>query len=142
MIRDHLAAVVALLEASVPATCTVHVGDVGGALEGESDPAPATPYLVVHTDTMPVTSDRLGQWSNRLDARFYVKAVGATWREAAWGLEHARAALLDVTPTVPGRTCGPLHLGDGQPVDKDRDVTPALFYGVDVYRLMSVTASS
>lgn len=141
MIRAHLAAVVGLLTTGLPSTTGVHVGEVGSALEA-TDPAPpeSTPYVVVRTDTMPVTSDRLAQWSQRLDARFYVSCVGQTVREAQWAQEKTRALLLDVVPVVAGRTCGPLTGGDSSPVAIDRDVTPSLFVAVDVYRLLTLPA--
>ena len=56
------------------------------------------------------------------------------------------AALVDVTPTVSGRSCWPLRVEASQTIREDRDVTiPGTathpLYAVDVYRLMSVPSS-
>lgn len=141
MIRAHLDAVAALLDPlkAAPASVPVYVGSVDGDDAALSDLPPArTPYVVVRSDTMPLSSDRLATWSQRLDGRVYVQCVGADWREAAWALEQTRARLLDVAPVVSGRSVAPLQLEGGQPVEADRDVTPPVFMGVDVYRLLSV----
>jgi hypothetical protein len=141
VIRSHLDAVAALLAPlkSAPANMPVYVGSVDGDDAALTDLPPAhTPYVVVRSDTMPITSDRLAPWSQRLDGRVYIQAVGADWREAAWALEATRALLSDVAPAVTGRSVAALALEGGQPIEADRDVTPPLFMGVDVYRLMSV----
>ena len=137
MIRAHLDAVTALLTASLPASCTVHAGEVSGVDEA-AQPAPATPYVVVRTDPGRMTSDRLAQWSSRLDMRLYVTAVGATQRETLWAAERCRSALLDARPVVAGCICSPLRMGDASPVTVDRDVTPHLHVAVDVWDLTSL----
>lgn len=140
MIRAHVTAITTLL-AGLPSTCKVHLADVDGALDGvNAAPPPSTPYVVLRTDSAPLTSDRLTQWSNRLDMRLYVTCVGATMREAQWAQEKTRALLVDVVPTVTGRTCGPLTMADSSPVTTDHDVTPPLLVVVDVYRLLSLAA--
>lgn len=50
-----------------------------------------------------------------------------------------RAVLDDSRPPVAGRSVE-LHLFDSQRTQVDRDVTPHVPYGVDVYRLTSVPA--
>lgn len=137
MIRAHLDAVTALLVAALPVSCTVHSGEVSGLDEAQA-PAPATPYVVVRTDSGRMASDRLAQWSHRLDLRLYVTGVGATQREALWAIEKCRSALLDARPVVTGRACSPMRMGDSSPVTVDRDVTPHLHVAVDVWDLTSL----
>ena len=140
MIRAHLDAVLALLAPLTVPPASMLVRD--GTVDDESHPVtatapPATPYVVVSTDSMPMRGDRLADWSSILDGLLYVTCVGSDRREAQWAQEKTRALLLDVRPTVAGRSCWSLKLVDGDPMRPDRDVTPPVLVAVDVYRLAS-----
>jgi hypothetical protein len=140
VIRAHLDAVMALLAslASAPTSMPV-VRQSADAL----DQAPVlpgtrvTPYVVVRTDSMPMESGRIAQYSGNLNGLIYVTHVGESVKEAQWAQEKTRVLLLDKKPTVTGRSVGRLSLADSSPVQTDRDVQPPLIYVVDVYRLFS-----
>lgn len=141
MIRAHLDAVSELLAPlqSAPTNLLVVLAGLDDAWTALDPQQPQRlPYVVVRTTGMPVTSDRLAQWSNRLDGRIYVTCVGAVWDSAAWAMEKTRGVLLDAVPTVAGRSVAPLALVDSSDIAADRDASPPVWVGTDIYRLMSV----
>jgi len=140
VIRAHRDAVLALLAplTTDPAVgFTVAVGALDDAGKPALDPVPpVTPYAVLRIRSR-MTSDRLVPWHGRFDATVYLTHCGRTEDEAAWAQERTRALLLDAVPAVTGRVCAPLAMLDSQPIHTDRDVSPPLFYGVDVYTVYS-----
>lgn len=133
--QAHATAVLGLLTG---AGITVHDGHV---------PAnPAYPYSVVHvnTGTRDETSLTLASLHQVYDVQ--VTSVGATAAAARIQATKVVTALLDVIPTVSGRTCWPIRLEAAQPPREDRDVTiPGTGthpqYAVDIYRVASVPSS-
>jgi hypothetical protein len=95
------------------------------------------PYVVVRPDSMPVFSDRLAQYSGNLLGRVYVTAVGEVVNQVLWALDKTRSVLVDAVPVIAGRSVSPLRLDGGQPVMADRDTTPPVFFGVDIYTLFT-----
>jgi hypothetical protein len=140
MIRAHLDAFVALLAplTSAPTSMPVVVGSADAVNQAPALPADrVTPFVVVRSDNMPVTSGRLAQYSGNLLGRVYVTCVGKTVREAQWAQEKTRALLIDKKPVVTGRSVARLKLADSSPTQTDRDVQPPLVYAVDMYELFS-----
>lgn len=140
MIRAHLNAVLALLAplSASPTDTPIYTGSADAQDQAPILPAArVTPYVVVRTDNMPVTSGRLAQYSGNLTGRFYVTCIGKTVEEAQWAQEKTRALLVDKRPVVTGRSVGRLSLTDSSPVETDRDVQPPLVYAVDVYTVFS-----
>lgn len=140
MIRVHVQAFRALLAPLEAAPTGLLV--VMAALDGEdvalTPQQPArTPYVVVRVGGFGQDSDRLAPWSQAVDGRLFVAHAGATWDEAAWAVEHTRSVLLDVVPTVTGRSCAPLALVDSSPIAADRDASPPLFETTDLYAFRS-----
>ena len=141
MIRAHFDAISVLLDPiqSPPTGLLVYTAALDDAWTPLDPPQPMQyPYAVMRSSGMPVTSDRLAQWSNRLDGLIYMTGVGLVYDQAAWVLEKIRSVLLDAVPVVSGRSVAPLALVDSSTIEADRDVSPPLFHGVDVYRLFSV----
>lgn len=133
MIREHAAAVIALLDAV--ADLTVYDGHVPSE--------PAFPYAVVYADNGTRSEVSIGFASDQLSMLVQVTSVGATADAARIIADKVSTALLDITPTITGRICAPIRLEDTRPAIEDRDVTiPGTgshpIYGVDVYRLMSL----
>jgi hypothetical protein len=140
VIQEHVAAVKLLLDAVASDSTGALITYIGApdseAYQLPSTP-PRTPYVVLRTDSMPLESDRLAQYSSALNGRVYIVGVGSTWDEAAWALDKTRGVLLDVVPVVAGRSVAPLALVGSSPIEADGDVIPPLFSGVDIYRLFS-----
>lgn len=146
-IADHVAGVDALLAAG------------GFTLVADGDPAPTDPqalpvfpggapdsvpqqrYAVLWTDSGTWASTKLCTGSDRVDMLVTVVSVGTTREQALWVVDRAFAALLDQTPTVAGRTCGPISHDSSDPLHRDPDpVAPggAITYEqVDVFKLTS-----
>jgi hypothetical protein len=140
VIRAHLDAVMALLASLTSAPTNMPVVRQSADALDQAPVLPGTrvtPYVVVRTDSMPMESRAIAQYSGNLHGLIYVTHVGESVKEAQWAQEKTRVLLLDKKPTVTGRSVGRLSLADSSPVQTDRDVQPPLIYVVDVYRLFS-----
>lgn len=96
------------------------------------------PYNLLFQDDGSGVPTRMVPVSDRLDLRFQVTSVGLDRRGAQHAAQAARDAVLDVRPTVPGRSCWKVTQETAQPLRSDDDVTPPLLYLVAVYAWGSV----
>lgn len=130
MIRAHADAVKALLEGQA---LTVH--------EGGAPDSAAVPYAVLWMDSGTRTRETLVASSGRDDLLVTVTSVGQDPTQAWWVAERVFTALLDVAPTVSGRTCSPITHEVSDALRRDSDVTQpggsAVYQQVDVFRLVS-----
>ncbi|WP_143448010.1 hypothetical protein [Kineosporia sp. R_H_3] len=101
---------------------------------------PDSRWVVVDFDGLPMANDRLGGYSANVDGLVYVRCFGDTVREVAWAQEKTRAVLLDVVPTIPGRSVQALRMYSAQRPTPDRDEPTPLFAAVDVYTLFTAPA--
>jgi hypothetical protein len=130
--RAHIAAIEALLAPLGYETYYVDVPET-----------PTIPYVLLWSSNGTTTEERpIGYPApadDDLTDLLGVTCVAGT----AYGVLTLRAAvrgvLNDSRPAVPGRYAE-LHLFDSQNTQVDRDVTPHVPYGVDLYRLTSVPA--
>lgn len=126
MIRAHVAGVIALLTGSP----TVYDGKVPDSTN--------PPYRVVYANGgLAIVTNTAGD-SNCREWSFQTTAVGSTPEQARAVAEKNQTALLDSHPTVSGRTCGPIRHETSRSVERDDDVSPPVFYAVDVWRFMSL----
>lgn len=131
----HATAVLGLLTG---AGLTVHDGAV---------PAnPTYPYCVLYTNSGNREATALTLTSAHQIYDVQVTSVGATAASARIYADKVNTALVDVTPTVSGRTCWPLRVEVSQTPQEDRDITlPGTathpHYAVAVYRLASVPST-
>jgi hypothetical protein len=94
-----VAAVLARLQAQVPATLTVHEGDdFRGAV-------PAPPYVVLHAGIGTPSAPQLSGERSHRELEVQVVAVGRTVDQVRWAAEQVDAALVGWTPTITGLTC-------------------------------------
>lgn len=101
------------------------------------------PYCVVHfADADPELADSRGLdgASTRHVTHAYVHSAGSNNIAVRAVRQRVRAALLDVRPTIAGRSCMPIRREDGQPARSDEETGSPLISAVDVYRLESVPA--
>jgi hypothetical protein len=141
-IQDHFDAFKALLSAAPGGPPSLVVCD-GIVPDGTNPPytlvyfAIQTPDGLVAPDAVNLTAD-----SDVIDARAIVHSVGAdpqAARAARAQAGRARAALLNVTLTITGRTCFPIRWIDGQPPQRNEEVPGSpVFDQVDVYGFRSV----
>lgn len=132
MIQAHADAILGLLRA-----------DLGLAVHDGHVPDGATPpYVLVYiadADPQGVSSPLTGE-SKRHVTRAYCHSVGGNHIASRAVAQRVRTALLDVTPTVAGRTCWPIRREEGQPAERDETTGTPLIDMVDIYRLESVPA--
>jgi hypothetical protein len=107
---------------------------------------PAYPYAVLYINEGDHEETDLTSASRQQAYDVQITAVGATAASARIYATKARAALVDVIPTVTGRTCWPVRKTSSQPVREDRDVTLTgtathPFYAVDTYRVASLPST-
>jgi hypothetical protein len=136
VIAEHAAALIALLDAVNDSPALV-------VYDGKVPNGTGAPYVLVYVDdTDPEFADSrpLTGASQRYVMRATCHSVGANALAARMVADRVRTALLDVVPTVTGRTCLPIRREDGQPVDRDETTGIAVFDKVDVYRVESIPA--
>ncbi len=129
MIRDHVAAVVALVDADPNVT----------VYDGQVPNEPTLPYVVIRTDTGRRERSALPATSDRLTLRIWATSVGLNRTSAQVVSERVTAALLDVRPTVTSRSCFPITSVNSQPARED-DVVKPLVFALDEFELVSIPA--
>ena len=126
--REHVAAIEALLAPLGYATYYVDVPT-----------KPAAAYVLLWGSSgTPSGETTLGRPDDLTDL-LGVTCVAATGYGVLTVRAQVRSVLDYAQPAVPGRFVE-LHLFDSQNTQVDRDVTPHVSYGVDLYRLTSVPA--
>lgn len=102
------------------------------------------PYVVVHftlwTPDAELAPDKvaLGFDSDVIDLRAYCHCVGGNAVAARVVAGRVRTAVLNVTPTVAGRSCFPIRWKDGQPPTRDETTGATVMDLVDIYGFTSV----
>lgn len=135
MIDEHAAAVLALLAAVVgPPPLNVHDGKV----PPNTDPA-AKPYVLVYFDKARPDLTFTGA-AHTFQLGITCHSVGGSARAARMVQDRVEAALLNVVPTVAGRTCHPIRHDSGTPPQRDEGTGSLVMAAVDVYILRSVPA--
>ncbi len=132
MLRDHVNAVMALL-----------AGDPNLRVYRAKVPDGATrPYAVLYAGTGGAETTALGMLSTLRRFPFHMTYVGDTDEQVLALAERIETRLLDVHPTVAGRTTGPIHktLDEPPPIQRDDDVTPPVLFLPEFWRFISVPA--
>ncbi|MHB9004004.1 MAG: hypothetical protein ACYC6C_08055, partial [Coriobacteriia bacterium] len=124
MIRAHVDVVLARLRGDAVLAGATFDGRVEGTPEA---------YCVVYAGGGVRKSERLTGRSVFADFSFTIHSVGSTAEQARLVEERVLAQLVDWVPTVVGRNCRRMVHAVSRPVGMDNDVSPPLFYGVDVF---------
>lgn len=99
------------------------------------------PYLVVYPGGDPALDGSLADPHADADHTVQITGVGLDRAGAEDVRDLARALLLDrSTLSIEDRTVISTELLTGQPVRRDDDVSPPLFYAVDVIRITTTPA--
>jgi hypothetical protein len=134
VIDEHATAILALLDAdNAPPALVV--------LDGKVPNGVVPPYVLVYfADNDPELADStpLTGRSERYVLRAYCHSVGGSGQAARMVADRVRTALLDVTPTVTGRSCWAIRREDGQPTQRDESTGTPVMDKIDVYRIESV----
>lgn len=139
LIDDHAQAFLALVGTDVGPPALV-------VLDGKVPDGTLPPYVLVYfaqvtpdAETAPDSTD-LTFNSDRVELTAWCHSVGTTQAAARMVASRLRAAVLNRTPGVSGRSCWPTRQVDGQPVQPDETTGPAVFDLVDIYRFASLPA--
>ncbi|TDB81645.1 DUF3168 domain-containing protein [Micromonospora fluostatini] len=133
MIREHTAAVLALLQGAPGTTPLV-------ALDGHVPAGRVPPYVLVYFADNDPEDRSLEDRQDRYVLWVYCHNVGGNADAARAVATRVRSALLGVVPVVAGRDCWPIRREDGDPPDRDESTGVLVMDQVDVYRLESVPA--
>ena len=98
------------------------------------------PYAILYTGTTRMQGTLVDPHEDGLH-RLQVTSVGMTRESAEHLRDLVRPILLDVTVAIDGYGVVWTELVTSQPVTRDDDVTPAVFYAVDVVNAL-ITPSS
>lgn len=141
LIVDHANAVLGLLRAggglTVFPAADGATGSTGRLVPNGTEP----PYVAVHIHGGPRATDSLQATSTEMELYFYLHAAGATQLAAQVIADLALSRVLDVVPTIAGRTCWPIRYEADRPERYDDTATPAVWTYVTLLKLRSVAAT-
>lgn len=129
MSREHANAVLTIAQA-IP-NVTVY--------DTQAPAKPALPYAVLRFDSGVRSRTSLLASSTRVTTTVTCTSVGVDRGQSQGVAERVADGVVDQRPTVAGRTCSPIEHVDSRPSQMDSQVSPPLFYAVDVFRFVSVT---
>jgi hypothetical protein len=113
----------------------------GGGFANDQSTGPFTPYIVLYSGIVPIIDGPVADPYADTVGEYQVTSVGCTASQARWAADKARAALIAAQGvTVAGRSVQLIAWTGGQPVTRDDDVVPPLFYAVDLYEVSSFPA--
>ena len=103
---------------------------------GEAPPTTTRPYAVVYPLGIFSVEPGLRSQNQTQRLEWQITCVGDTVEQAEWMMNEVRNALLDTGPSNP---TGYVFTGEAllvpvQAVERDDDVQPPLYYGIDIYR--------
>lgn len=128
----HATALLGLLQAHPHLAGRVH----DGAVPDNTTP----PYVLVYLNRLDNGAEDLTHGTARAVVRAYCHCVGSNADAARIVAGNVREALLDVVPTVAGRTCYPIRNEATNPPQRDESTGAVVLDQVAVYRLESVPA--
>lgn len=128
--RVHDNAFLGLIKADTQLTSAVYEGTVTN---------PPARYVSVFTRESREVNRYTGPHS-LVTNEYIVHTVATTPEQAKWTRERVLTAVLDVTPVVTGWRCHRINFVTSQPLATDRDVSPPLYYCVDVYSFAAQAA--
>jgi hypothetical protein len=135
--KAHADAFLALLHAALdPVPIAVYDGVVPSPYP---DPATTPACLVYFAAEWPTdgTGNAIDGLSITYRLRAYCHSIGATAAAARSIGGQVRAAVLNIRPTVAGRSCGPIRWYDGQPPAKDETLGALVMDRVDVFEFLT-----
>lgn len=118
------------------------IGDARKPSSPNKPPASFYPYAILYVGTSLLDGNFVHPHEDGVH-RAQVTSVGLTRDSVDWMRDRAREVLLGTDLEIDGHAVVWAELSDGsQPVSRDDDVTPSVFYAPDVFRLYVTPASS
>jgi hypothetical protein len=140
VLDDHAQAFLTLLRADVTPPAVVVLD---GLVVGTQSLPYTLVYFYISTPDGLVAPDKvsLDFDSDVIEMWAYCHHVGGNAKSARIQAGRSRAAVLNRTPVVTGRSCWPVRWREGQPGDRNEDTGATYVDLVDVYGFSSVPAS-
>jgi hypothetical protein len=113
------------------------VGADGSRITVESAPAR---YVLVHSNRGVIRPDRFTGPARRRRKTFWVHSVGLSKKQAEAVAERVLARVLNQRIVADGWVCDPITHEASQPIDLDKSVKPARYFGVDQFDLYASPA--
>lgn len=132
------AVIAALIAAGV--TTGDAVRPPGGGFPGQDSTAGFVPYAVVYQGVTSLIDGPVDDPDADVIDEYQVTSVGITRKSASVIAFKAKTALLTGVLIVPGRCVQLVEWMSGRPVERDDDVTPPLFYAIDIYAITTSPA--
>lgn len=110
---------------------------IGDAKKPDSPNPPPTsfyPYAILYVGTPALTGSFVHPNEDGIH-RAQVTSVAKERRGAEWMRDRAREVLLDADLAIEGYAVVWSELESAPPITRDDDVSPPLFYAVDIFRL-------
>lgn len=117
---------------------------IGDAIKPPSPNPPPTsfyPYAILYVGTPALDGNLLNPNEDGIH-RAQVTSVAKDRRGAEWMRDRAREVLLDTDLDIEGHVIVWSELESSPPITRDDDVSPPLFYAVDIFRLYVTPAAS
>jgi hypothetical protein len=96
-------------------------------------------YVAVFTNSGMRSADRLTGPHSVTTMTVIVHSVGTTPDQCSLVAERVFAQLVDFTPTIDGVRCRRISPEASQPMQRDDDISPPLYYSVDEFDLVYET---
>ena len=125
--RTQTDAVIAALRAA-----QLSVGDGSGV-------GLTAPYVVVYAD-LGVLDGPMGDRFADLDQTVFVHGCGTTVEQAQWAADKARVTLLTGSLALDGRAVLYVDHVTSQPVQRDDDISPSVYFTVDQFTVSTTPA--
>ena len=132
-------AIIAALSAA-PILTGDGIRPAGGGFPADDPSQPFVPYAVVFQSITSLIDGPLDDPNADVVAEYQVTSIGVTRASASFIADKAKATLLNTPLTVPGRTVQLVEWVLGRPAERDDDVTPPLFYAIDIYSISTSPA--
>lgn len=112
----------------------------GGGYPGGDSTQQFVPYVVLHTGVVLHIDGPVSDPFADTSSEYQVTAVGETAAQARWGADKARATILPAHLAVAGRVVQLVSWSGSHPAQRDDDITPPLYYAIDLYTVDSTPA--
>lgn len=112
----------------------------GAGFPDDDTTQPFVPYVVLYPSMVPSIDGPVSDPFADTASEYQITAVGQTAAQARWAADKARTILLTATLAIVGRSVQLVAWANSLPLQRDDDVTPALFYMIDMYEIHSTPA--